>query len=560
LLFFILFCPSTDEDEIDAELSKREALFVNRSAEVAEAMLCNVRTDRRARSHVVDNRRYSMVAFCQHWGAGKTTVTRFYGDVLSGSVPSTPELLKALRAADITDDDLAAVCGMKRIAMDCVPGGHEKNLLVMADKIKTQCIVHVTETVITAQEYFSAVLGAARRLHPLQLVWDELSELDEEDDVELFMHEYRALRAGVIGAIRATTPKGASPLDVKPVHVFVAGKLSLPCSLALLQSPSLKSNHVTKRVYLQALLPEHVEQLARNYMPACDDATLKIAAQELCRLTVGVPRAIHHALASMTVLGTLAGSQTPDAVKTAVGNVVRAVSEVSFFDNNRLTLSTPEEKRLYTALAACDLLDIPLIEPEKRTGLTTEQKQVLKLLDATQFLPVMFEPAPDGRVGQIPRVSAFHVDNLPEAFDAASALTFALPHLAAEREVDIVRAIQVGFVPHFMVAKLHCNHLVPLTDLVPFLPTELHGIHLRADNVDVRLLKHEKNDITNESLFTPNEVLISGGKAVGKEEERRRQKKGGSRGKEIETREKVCGVRNHFSSSLSPHSTFPISP
>jgi hypothetical protein len=237
----------------------------------------------------------------------------------------------------------------------------------------------------------------------------------------------------------------------------------------------------------------HVEEIIDHYQlwPPAEAGLHELRralATAVRNTTAGCPRAVHDVLCTIKVLGLPIGSQVE--INTTVADVTVALARTTAnpFRSQRLRLDDPESLKAYSELSSCSMIDIELEETGDELRAPPQSKDELqtRLLDCTMYLPVMFE-TPSNVKKKIPRVSVILTERLRDKLDKIKMASFSSASPLLPHEDRIIWAMQRGFLPHYLAGQLDPNHVLPLLHLMPFLPKERRGIHVRASSVVARL-------------------------------------------------------------------------
>ena len=391
-------------------------------------------------------------------------------------------------------------------------------------------------------EDFKTALEMARRIAPVILCWDELGEFGKGSTCLMAMGqvmrhmlawfsrssdttglptfcsptlrrmvgrlswfeaatmtkaraEFSELRSVFMTALEATA---AAPGEqgVHPVYCLVAGRLSLPLSLMFCENQS-SSPYTNQSIALQALKVHDIEELigSSTYLPALSGDGRKLQRMELARLLreacAGVPRAIHWVLSVISV--TSMDVSTPAAMQVAVQRIVRmlATGSKSGILEGR-TLPSPADAELFDKLILCDMFDIALdtkvlargddtVAGDASTAAWADQQR--ELLAVSTYLPVMFDPAPDGL--KIPRVATM-LRTLSATLEDPLKMPEWLLYAGLPREKDVCLAVIRGGLRYVRGAEACPGLTMPLRELVPFLPAALGGRLIWARALQLR--------------------------------------------------------------------------
>jgi hypothetical protein len=397
--------------------------------------------------------------------------------------------------------DLEAMQNAVTVQLQCAPSASaDKELKRIANVIIDQCQLNRSALAAAAlgkdgSEYLTDVLMVARRRHAIFVGIDEIGGLGRRRSAT--HNEYCKLRASLMEALRASTlPAAPGTPASKPLHIIVVGRVSLEAAGQLLHHPDGGAHELNQRIYLEALAVNHVEEIIDNYQlwPAAQAGRGELRhalATAVRSATAGCPRAVHDVLSTIKILKVkeTVDISSKDAIGATVVDVVVALATTGEqpWVSQRLVLDD-EQLSAYASLAMCSMLDIELeyfgeARLVRKERLVTRKELQTWLLDCTMNLPAMFDTSKDGKK-RIPRVSAILTDGLQDQMDQIKLASFSnaasrlLPH-----EKGIVYAMQRGFLPHHLAGLLDPNHILPLRHLVPFLPDEHRGIHVRAASV-----------------------------------------------------------------------------
>jgi hypothetical protein len=270
------------------------------------------------------------------------------------------------------------------------------------------------------------------------------------------------------------------------VYFAVAGRVPVLLSLLLAENATWASPYNTKRIELSPLRPENIAEMAR--MPAFQLTEMTPASTDtlvmaLRRATAGIPRLVQYMLAEMG--GQQLPLKTPADAEAAVRRVGWLLATQKKYSDHRAVLSSPAEQVMMAQLLAHDIFNVAL--PPR--AMATEKQRLL--LEASAWLPVMFELPADGR-GSVPRVALAVV---PELADAPLPVPDA-PKFWSEygqtRAADAAASILRGLLPYLAHARLDNEMVVPLTRLVPWLPSHLQHIGVHANSIELKQLLIKK--------------------------------------------------------------------
>ena len=431
--------PFADVTFIQTTSTARGNVFVNRSAELFDALWANMQNHTEGRMRSPTWGHYALPYSSQCYGAGKTLFLQRYVEQLSAQGPAltamaAKEYAKKPRralppAACAGDAHPAAAAAAAAAAADLGRfTAHLTEIQGAVAVVLPACTATAVDTlralarelvaivplplmnsppppgsdVATVAAYLEGLVAAARQTCALFLGVDEMGKLGGGGDPGLCLAEFRLLREALVAIVKNTT---ASP-GAKPVHLLMAGRLDLQVAKGLDRqtSGSLIRN---KRIFLEVLRPVHVAMVAHAYETNVSDSSAFLCphddvqrlalATAVCAATAGIPRMVHYLLATLAVL-----SLPLTDVATITKNVRRAAvamaeSHVELFDTQFTRFDEQEVLDDYLALLFCDIFNIALEPAAMSTSDFPEVRLQRRLLDSTRAVPAVFETTESGK-------------------------------------------------------------------------------------------------------------------------------------------------------------------
>jgi hypothetical protein len=501
-----------------------DSLFLGRKSEIVETFMANFNNNQAARRDDKNLASYCMCVAAQAKGAGKTALLNSYVPQLSNGavVDAIMQAAVASAGAGVADAARADLEAMKTavvVLVSCTTHYTADGVLMqLAHQLASKCRVALRNLpesarlpTASASEFLSQVLKVARRTHAVFLGIDAISN----ETVEYRTEDYKTFRSSLLQALResttvaaapaatttsgdnppagssSATPSADTPSASQPLHIMAAGLLDAGNERSWSQSP-VERDH---RVCLEALALPHIEEIIDRYhlWPAEQNGLGELRralATALRNATAGCPQPVHIVLSVIKILQLDVGNR--DAISTTVADVAMALLETDEEPYKQHGHHMRYSCRAYADLAVYSMLNMDLDCSAGSTD-SWENRWEGKLLDHTMRLPIMFETAGNGK--RIPRIAPILTRDLRKElpYIKLNALGNDFDEIVGRlpRVYGVLRVVQRGFLPHYLIALFDASYILPLEHLVPFLPNRHRGIYVRVSSVMPQIQHHE---------------------------------------------------------------------